>query len=305
MAGKDQPAALPDDYRRLHSCRAVSMSDRGDVAYNPRAMPNKSRRSADDRAEARRRSRQAARGDAEQGVEEDEAESAGSSSEGGSGPSLLTRLFPPAPPLPGRGDPLRDFSYSGPLRSVVSSLYLLFRNPLPWLLGGMMWAGGQLFRSDSLIGIVALFASFAGLIGAGWFGWQRPWVFGLAAGVVGWLVLVGAVLGLSATLPGTGVSASPTASAAVTSPSVAPSESSLESPAESVAASASASPAATPAPSGATAAQDVGRYTGAIITELLFQGGLGGFAGWYGGYLRRRTVAGNPNASSNRNRRRR
>jgi hypothetical protein len=281
--------------------RSGSLRGPGDLAYNPRAMPNKSRRSADDRAEARRRSRQAARGtESDQEAVEDEEEPAASSSGGGGG-SLLSRLFPPAPPLPGREDPLKGFTYTGPLRRVVAYLYLLVRNPLPWLLGGTLWAAGQLFRSDSLVGIVALFASFAGLIGAGWFGWQRPWLFGLAAGIVGWLVLLGAFFGLSAALPATGGGASPSASVVAASPSVSPSASIVESPG----ASASASPEATPSPSGASGAQDVGRFTGVLITELLFQGGLGGFAGWYGGYLRRRTVATSSNSSGNRGKRRR
>jgi hypothetical protein len=227
---------------------------------------------------------------------DEEAPEASSGKTGGGDGSLLSRLFPPAPPLPGRGDPMRGFSYDGPLPGVVSGLWLLARNPLPWILGGALWAAGQLFRTDSLVGVVALFASFAGLIGAGWLGWQRPWLFGLAAGIVGWLVLLGAYFGLSAALPtATGTATpTPTPSAQVASASPLPSASVAES-----------SAAPTPAPSGEPAEPGAASVMVALATELLFQGGLGAFAGWYGGYLRRRSVTTSGGGQASRNRRRR
>jgi hypothetical protein len=257
------------------------------------------RRTAEDRAEARRRARRAARGpDGEHDLEE-EPESA-SSTPAASGGSFLNRLFPPAPPLPGKGDPMRGFAYAGPLRGVVGGLYLLSRNPLPWILGGLLWAAGQLFRSDSIVGVVALFISFAGLIGAGWLGWQRPWLFGLAAGVVGWLVLIGAFIGLSATFPSITGSASPTPTVQAASPSAAASASLVASPSIAPAESA----AATPSPSGEPATATAGSVAVALVTELIFQGGLGGFAGWYGGYLRRRSAVTSAASGASRNRRR-
>ncbi len=265
-------------------------------------MSNRSRRTAEERAEARRRARRAARGqDEERELEEEEEANGASSPAAGAGGSFLNRLFPPAPPLPGKGDPMRGFTYSGPLRGVVGGLYLLSRNPLPWILGGMLWAAGQLFRSDSIVGIVALFVSFAGLIGAGWLGWQRPWLFGLAAGVVGWLVLIGAFVGLSATLPSITGSASPTPTVQAASPSAAPSPSLAASPSVTPTGSA----AVTPSPSAEPAPATAGSVTAALVTELIFQGGLGGFAGWYGGYLRRRSAVTSAASAASRNRRRR
>lgn len=261
-------------------------------------MPNRSRRSADDRAEARRRARLAARGDEIDQENEEEAEAPSGQPGAGSG-SFLSRLFPPAPPLPGRSDPMKGFAYAGPLPGVVGSLYLLSRNPLPWVVGGALWAVGQLFRSDDIIGVLALFVSFAGLIGAGWFGWQRPWLFGVAAGVVGWIVLLGAYLGLSATFPTATLTSSPTPSIVAASPSAAPSL------IESAAPSSAASPEATPAPSGEGTSPTAGSVAAALVTELIFQAGLGAFAGWYGGYLRRRSAATSGGASAARNRRRR
>lgn len=264
-------------------------------------MPNRSRRSAADRAEARRRARLAARGDEIDQANEEEEESAAGQSGGGG--SLLSRLFPAAPPLPGRPDPMQGFTYSGPLPGVVGALYVLLRNPLPWLIGGALWATSQFFRSNDIYGVIALFASFGGLIGAGWFGWQRPWLFGLAAGVVGWLPLV--VIWIALGGPSTAVvTASPTPSVQVASPSASVAPSLVESPAASAAPSAVASVEPTPAPSGDGTTTSAGSLAAALVTELIFQAGLGAFAGFYGGYLRRRSAA-TSGSSAPRNRRRR
>ena len=108
-------------------------------------------------------------------------------------PSLLDRVFPPAPALPGRSNPLADFTYDGPMRPVVSTLYLLMRNPLAWIAMGILFAVAYLAWQaypQNLIGIVASMLTFVALIAAGWLGWQRPWAFGLAAALVGYLLYV-------------------------------------------------------------------------------------------------------------------
>lgn len=172
------------------------------LAYNPRAMPNRSRR-ATDRAEARRRARYAAMGwadDADDAAEDQadgESSTAPATQQGG---SFLTRLFPPAPPLPGKPDPLAGFTYEGPLRGVVSGLFLLSRHPVPWLGLGVVWALAR-YSLPFLggLGIIASLLTFGSLIAAGWVGWPRPWIFGLAASLVG--ILLYAVIA-AATLPG-------------------------------------------------------------------------------------------------------
>lgn len=150
-------------------------------------MPNRSRRSADDRAEARRRARLAARDldTEEQNDVEEEAPAAGKATGGG---SFLTRLFPPAPPLPGKGDPLAGFAYEGPMRSWAAGLYILAKNPVPWLGIASVWIIGRLLTTASPLGVVATLISFGSVILAGWIGWQRPWLFGLAASLVGMAV---------------------------------------------------------------------------------------------------------------------
>ncbi|HEX2141449.1 MAG TPA: hypothetical protein VHK28_04120, partial [Candidatus Limnocylindria bacterium] len=92
-------------------------------------MSNRSRREAEARAEARRRARYQARGVPVEEPDEEasEADERRESRAPAAGGGFLTRLFPPAPPLPNRPDPLRNFSYSGPLRGVVAGLYLLMR----------------------------------------------------------------------------------------------------------------------------------------------------------------------------------
>lgn len=98
---------------------------------------------------------------------------------------FLTRLFPPAPPLPDKPDPLADFTYSGPMPGLVAGLYLLARSPSVWVLPGLIWAAGRVVSGGTLLGIFASLVAFAALIAAGWIGWQRPWLFGLAASLVG------------------------------------------------------------------------------------------------------------------------
>lgn len=169
-------------------------------------MPNRSRRREAARAEARRRFRDAARGIEARDAEQPEPSAASRERPRG----FITRLFPPAPPLPGRPDPLADFRYTGPLRPAVAGLYLLARNPLVWIVPGIVWALAQSVDPRTLAGLFASLVSFAALISSGWFGWQRPPLFGAAAATLGVLARIAigfvqaAVAGESALPPGTG-----------------------------------------------------------------------------------------------------
>jgi hypothetical protein len=152
-------------------------------------MTNRSRRIAADRTEARRRARLAAQGRDEELSNEVEETSQEEPRARAAGGSFLTRLFPPAPPLPGKGDPLAGFTYAGPMRGVVAGLYLLAWHPVPWLGMGAAWTIGRLGMGISpVLAIFGSLISFGTLIAAGWIGWQRPWLFGLAAAIVGIVV---------------------------------------------------------------------------------------------------------------------
>ncbi len=105
----------------------------------------------------------------------------------------MQRLFPSAPPLPGKSDPLARFGYQGPLRSAVATLYLLGRNPLAWIAMGVVFGVSylaMLIYAQQPIGVIASVLSFVALIAAGWIGWQRPWAYGLAAAIFGYLLFV-------------------------------------------------------------------------------------------------------------------
>jgi hypothetical protein len=242
------------------------------------------RGSARTRAEARRRARNEARGIAEGDSEIEEPVDERSRPVGG---GFLSNLFPPAPPLPGQSDPFADFHYDGPLRSVVASLYLLVRHPLPWMTGQFFMGG------SSLISFAASLVAFGGLIGAGWFAPWRPWLAGLAAGVVGWLAFLGFVLFI-------GASGTPVGSVASPDPRLSTSPSSSAAPSgESPLASASAGPTASPAPSATPATSatpappepTAGAIAASVVFQIVIQGVYGGIGGFYGGYLRRRMAA--------------
>jgi hypothetical protein len=149
-------------------------------------MPATRSRSATERAEARRRSRQLARGEE---VPAAELEAATPASAPSRPAGLLGRMFPPAPPLKGKGDPLAGFTYRGRFRGLVSGAWLLFRHPLPWGVAAAGWAVLQLALlvtpRQNLVAFAITLGQYGLLIGAGWFGWQRPWLFGAAAGVIG------------------------------------------------------------------------------------------------------------------------
>lgn len=166
-------------------------------------MANSSQRELARRAEARRRARHQARGlpleadeDPEQ-TDTDRSPAARSSQQ----PGFFERLFPPAAPLAGKPDPLAGFNYSGPLGPVVRTGYLLTRSPLIWLAMGIGWAVFnflQIFAYQYLdnewLGVISSMLSFVVLIAAGWMGWQRPWAYGLAAAIIGFIAYYGFVL---------------------------------------------------------------------------------------------------------------
>lgn len=142
------------------------------------------RREPESRAEARRRARLAARGEIAEDELADEEEAADEPQRRG---GFLERMFPRAGPLPGKPDPLAGFSYTGPLRPIVVRLYLLRANPLAWLAPGALWAAARTLDPPPQ-GLVGLPLSFLSLGIAGWFGWQRPTLYGTAAAVLGYLV---------------------------------------------------------------------------------------------------------------------
>jgi hypothetical protein len=149
-------------------------------------------RSARRRAEARRRARLASRGELDE-PETAEPEAEPRPSRGG----FLNRMFPPAPPLPGRPDPLAGYTGGGPLRPLTERLYLLRRNPLAWILPGIVAFVGFLASfsyASGVLGLLGTFVLFGGLIAAGWFGWQRPALFGVAAAVLGFVIATAIVL---------------------------------------------------------------------------------------------------------------
>jgi hypothetical protein len=171
-------------------------------------MPSRRSRSEQDRAERRRRARRAA-----QGVEplpEDAPVDARSQAATARTPGLFGRLFPAAPPLPGKGDPLAGFTYKGRYRGLVSGAWLLARHPLPWGVAAAGWAilqlGLLLTARENLLAFAITLGQYTLLIGAGWVAWWRPWLFGATAGVVG-VVLHAAIAGLVTFQAGEGLNA--------------------------------------------------------------------------------------------------
>jgi hypothetical protein len=149
------------------------------------------------RAEARRRARLAARGELPE-TDVDATDEAAPEPRG----SFLGRLFPPAPPLPDKPDPLRGFDQSGPLRPIRLRAFLLRRNLAAWVVTGLVAAAGyyasvRLGPTDPL-SLAGTFAMFGALIAAGWFGWQRPALYGTAAAILSFVLVSIAVLVTSA-----------------------------------------------------------------------------------------------------------
>jgi hypothetical protein len=146
------------------------------------------------RAEARRRARLVARGD----LLEQEHETADAPvAERAAGGGFLGKLFPPAPPLPNRPDPLAGFDRSGSLRPVRERIFLLRHNLLAWLIPAVVACVGffaSISYGQSMLSLLGTFVLFGALIAAGWFGWQRPTLFGFAAGLLGYLLAAGLIL---------------------------------------------------------------------------------------------------------------
>jgi len=145
---------------------------------------------AESRAEARRRARLAARGevpaDEPLGDEPDAPPARG---------SFFGRLFPSAPPLPNRPDPLATFDRHAPLRPIRERLYLLRANPLAWVVPSLpCFIGFYLSETNrgNALSLVATFLTFGSIIAAGWFGWQRPPLYGTVTALIG-VALVWAV----------------------------------------------------------------------------------------------------------------
>jgi hypothetical protein len=143
---------------------------------------------AERRAEARRRARMQAQGR----VADDEGQEAEPAAPVRQpAMPLMQRLFPPAAPLAGKPDPFIGFSYTGRLRPVVANLWLIPRNLFAGLGMGILWAATYIMvdqYAGTTLGSIASFVSFGTLIAAGWIGWQRPWLFGLAAAAIGYLI---------------------------------------------------------------------------------------------------------------------
>jgi hypothetical protein len=145
------------------------------------------------RAEARRRARQVSRGE----IAEDEAPEPAEEPPSRPGSGILARIFPPAPPLPDRPDPLEGFDRDGPLRPIRERIFLLRSNLLAWVGPGILAFVGFLasvFYSRGLLGLAGTLVLFGSLVAAGWYGWQRPTLYGTAASVLGYLFSAGLIL---------------------------------------------------------------------------------------------------------------
>ena len=143
------------------------------------------------RAEARRRARRAARGELPEPQEAAPDEEPARPSGG-----FLRRMFPAAPPLPNRPDPMAGYTGSGPLRPVTSRVHLLRSNLLAWLLpavGAFFGIMATITYAGGLLEMLGTFLLFGSLIAAGWFGWQRPSLYGTAASMLGYLAALALV----------------------------------------------------------------------------------------------------------------
>jgi hypothetical protein len=161
-------------------------------------MPKTTTRRDPGRADVRRRNRQLDRGDEPLDTDAADDTSSAAATAKPKRPGLLTSIFPPAPPLPGKPDPLAGFTYRGPLHAQVAWLWLLARNPRAWLLPAIPWAMAQTLSIFTVIVIPRLVFQMAGVLAAlaaGWIGWQKPWLFGLVTALAG-AVIEGVFLAL-------------------------------------------------------------------------------------------------------------
>jgi hypothetical protein len=183
-------ACPPTDYRSL-----IARLPLGSLPVQSAAMSTDDRSAS--RAEARRRARLAARGqlhEPEEAIPDEEP----SRTRGG----FLGRMFPTAPPLPNRPDPMAGYSGGGPFRPVTSRVHLLRDNLLAWLvpaLGAFFGLMATLTYRGGLLEMLGTFLLFGSLIAAGWFGWQRPTLFGTAASMLGYFVALALVFAFFST----------------------------------------------------------------------------------------------------------
>jgi hypothetical protein len=219
-------------------------------------MPKKTaaQRDAERRAEARRRSRLAAQGRVvEEGDEVPEAAAARPKPS----MSFFQRIFPPAAPLPGKPPPLAGFTYEGRLRPIVLVGWLLRKDLFASIGMGLLWGGAYILASQytqSLVGTVASFVSFGALVAAGWLGWRRPWLYGFAAAIIGFVLYAGYLTYSLSNVPKVFdiLRNVPFGSLLI----------------------------------GRT--DPLSRLPTVLLTNGLLQAGIGAIAGFYGGYLRRR-----------------
>jgi hypothetical protein len=154
-------------------------------------MSRTTRRDPRSRADARRQGRQLARGEEVEETPQQDGDIA--VAQRSSRPGLLSSLFPSAPPLPNKPDPLAGFHYRGPLQGIAAWFYLLAVNPRAWLLPAIPWAAAQtmtMFTPGTFVVPRLVYGTIgvAATLVAGWIGWQRPWLFGLATAVAGSLI---------------------------------------------------------------------------------------------------------------------
>lgn len=256
----------------------------------PSRPPSRGDRS---RAEARRRARLAAQGELVEDVDADDAPPATPTQQGG---GFLSRIFPPAPPLRGHERPLEGFDYIGSrrFRGLAETIWILARNPLAWIGAGAVWAVSRLLTDNSAVGIGMSVVSFASLIAAGWFGWRRPWLYGAAAALLGWIAVLLVIVTLLLTNPDQvssllGTQATPTPTVEAT-------------PLAGATATPVPSPAASPAPNASLEPVTSTGIAFNIVLQTIFQLTIGTAAGWYGGYLRRRTAQAPPPSQQRRRR---
>ena len=161
-------------------------------------MTNRSAAERRARAEARRRARLAARGELTEAPDDEEATDQPSEP---ARASFWQRLFPSAPPLPGKGDPLAGFTYQGRFRGLVEIPWLLRKNVLAWLVPGVLSGAALIFGGPaSGFGFIGTMLYFVCLIAAGWIGWQRPSLYGITAAMLGYILFLPAAFSLFAGL---------------------------------------------------------------------------------------------------------
>src|SRR5947207_4748395 len=129
-------------------CRTVAAARTANSRTLRRLMTNRPA-ARPSRAEARRRARMAAQGQAADS-EFEGSEVSEPAARPATGGSLLQTLVPPAPPLRDKGDPLAGFTYGGPARRLVAALWLLARHPLAWLVPALIWMNAPPFTSGTV-----------------------------------------------------------------------------------------------------------------------------------------------------------